>query len=157
MQWLRHTRFDPPTLDEQRQDVARQERMKVLALQADQRWAAKPSALDAPDLQQPIQPLQSHDPASGVAQMSASEGKEDRAGPIRQIEEREARPPPVAEEPSPQEMPRDPPVPAPTDAAPAQSKTKARKDPKENPWNQAEPSKDWQPQGWSPAPARRRG
>lgn len=47
-QWLRHTRATPPSLAEQRADVARQERMKVLAAEADARWAAKPSYLDSP-------------------------------------------------------------------------------------------------------------
>lgn len=48
-QWLRYMRAAPPTLDEQRADVARQDRIKVLAAQADARWAAKPSLLDHPD------------------------------------------------------------------------------------------------------------
>ncbi|KAK3990248.1 NADH-ubiquinone oxidoreductase assembly factor N7BML [Cladorrhinum sp. PSN332] len=47
-QWLRHTRSTPPTLSEQAADVARQERIKVLAAQADARWAAKPGYVDAP-------------------------------------------------------------------------------------------------------------
>ncbi|KXX80482.1 NADH-ubiquinone oxidoreductase assembly factor N7BML [Madurella mycetomatis] len=41
-QWLRHTRAVPPSLAEQRADVARQERIKVLAAEADARWEAKP-------------------------------------------------------------------------------------------------------------------
>lgn len=41
-QWLRHTRAAPPSLAEQRADVARQERIKVLAAEADARWEAKP-------------------------------------------------------------------------------------------------------------------
>ncbi|KAL2017029.1 hypothetical protein VTK56DRAFT_2673 [Thermocarpiscus australiensis] len=47
-QWLRHTRADPPSLAEQAADVARQERIKVLAAQADARWEAKPRLTDAP-------------------------------------------------------------------------------------------------------------
>ncbi|KAI0586581.1 NDUFA12 domain-containing protein [Pyrenophora tritici-repentis] len=70
MQWLRHTRFEPPTVDEQHQDLIRQARIKQLAAQADARWAEKPSALDAPDKQQPMQMLQSKDPDSGVTQMN---------------------------------------------------------------------------------------
>ena len=41
-QWLRHTRAEPPTLEEQRADVERQARIKVLAAEADARWEAKP-------------------------------------------------------------------------------------------------------------------
>lgn len=45
-QWLRHTRSDAPSLPEQRAEVARQERMKVLAAQADARWEAKPRVME---------------------------------------------------------------------------------------------------------------
>lgn len=37
-QWLRHARADPPTLPEQRADVARIERVGRLAREAEQRW-----------------------------------------------------------------------------------------------------------------------
>lgn len=47
-QWLRHTRQDPPSITEQSQDVIRQQNLKVLAAQADARWAAKSSYLEAP-------------------------------------------------------------------------------------------------------------
>jgi len=47
-QWLRHTRSDPPSLTEQSHDIIRQENLKVLAAEADARWAAKPSFLDSP-------------------------------------------------------------------------------------------------------------
>jgi NADH dehydrogenase [ubiquinone] 1 alpha subcomplex assembly factor 2 len=47
-QWLRHTRSNPPSLTEQSQDIIRQQNLKVLAAEADARWAAKPSFLDSP-------------------------------------------------------------------------------------------------------------
>lgn len=47
-QWLRHTREHPPSLEEQSREVFRQERMKMLAAQADARWEAKPRVMDAP-------------------------------------------------------------------------------------------------------------
>jgi NADH dehydrogenase [ubiquinone] 1 alpha subcomplex assembly factor 2 len=136
-------------MSEQHQDLMRQERMKLLASQADARWASKPSALDAPDKQQPVQMLQSRDPDSGVTQMNVDQEVRDHAEPPRTLEEQEAKPQSV-EVPEPQQMPRDPPVPAPT-----QSRKKAKKEPKDSPWGQAETSKDWQPQGWTPPPARR--
>jgi NADH dehydrogenase [ubiquinone] 1 alpha subcomplex assembly factor 2 len=46
VQWLRHTRFEPPSINEQQLDEIRQAQMKDLAARADARWAAKPSALD---------------------------------------------------------------------------------------------------------------
>jgi NADH dehydrogenase [ubiquinone] 1 alpha subcomplex assembly factor 2 len=155
MQWLRHTRFDPPTISEQQQDIMRQERMKILASQADARWASKPSALDAPDKQQPVQMLKSRDPESGVGQMNADQERRDYAEPPRTSEEQEAKPQPVVEDPEPQPMPRDPPVPSANDTPVAKVAKKTKKELKDSPWKQAEASKDWQPQGWSPAPTRR--
>ncbi|KAG9254976.1 uncharacterized protein F5Z01DRAFT_63363 [Emericellopsis atlantica] len=60
-QWLRYTRNDPPSVGEQKDDVARQARMRVLAAEADARWAAKPRVMDAPGQQsgQPSPALQS--------------------------------------------------------------------------------------------------
>ncbi|KAF4504375.1 hypothetical protein G6O67_008532 [Ophiocordyceps sinensis] len=47
-QWLRQMRHQPPSLAEQREDVRRQERVKLLAAQADARWEAKPRVTDSP-------------------------------------------------------------------------------------------------------------
>ncbi|KAJ6780527.1 hypothetical protein PWT90_03163 [Aphanocladium album] len=47
-QWLRYTRSDPPSLDEQRGDVVRQAQLKQLAAEADARWAAKPRVMEDP-------------------------------------------------------------------------------------------------------------
>jgi NADH dehydrogenase [ubiquinone] 1 alpha subcomplex assembly factor 2 len=47
-QWLRHQRESPPSLTEQTQELARRERLQVLAAQADARWEAKPSLMDRP-------------------------------------------------------------------------------------------------------------
>ncbi|KAG5418549.1 hypothetical protein I9W82_004077 [Candida metapsilosis] len=38
LQWLRRTRFDAPSLDELVSDQLRQQRLKILAQQADQKW-----------------------------------------------------------------------------------------------------------------------
>ncbi|KAM0251335.1 hypothetical protein ACHAP5_001643 [Fusarium lateritium] len=47
-QWLRHTREEPPSVDEQRGDIMRRVRMQQLAAEADARWEAKPKMMDAP-------------------------------------------------------------------------------------------------------------
>ena len=62
-QWLRHTRPYPPSLTEQSQDVIRQQNLKLLAAEADARWAAKPSFLDSPGQPrgQPLPALQGTD------------------------------------------------------------------------------------------------
>ncbi|KAF2844771.1 hypothetical protein T440DRAFT_473146 [Plenodomus tracheiphilus IPT5] len=161
MQWLRHTRYDPPSVAEQRMDMQRQERMKVLAAQADARWAAKPSALDAPDKQQPVQMLQSRDPDSGVVQMNIEHEVRERTsvdgqGQTPDIVSRDEQ-----ASPAPRDIPRD----TPESATPQSdgdlfvAKKKLRKEPKDSkdsPWSQAAQPQEWQPQGWSPAPAKRR-
>src|SRR5687767_11025223 len=81
MQWLRHTRYEAPTIADQQAEVYRQARMKTLAAQADARWAAKPSVLDAPDKQQPVQVLESRDPNRGVRQMNVEEIRDEAAPP----------------------------------------------------------------------------
>lgn len=46
LQWLRRTRYDAPTLEELVEDKARQDRIKVLALQADFKWTQKKNELE---------------------------------------------------------------------------------------------------------------
>ncbi|PGH30961.1 hypothetical protein GX50_06272 [[Emmonsia] crescens] len=57
-QWLRYTRQEPPTIQEQQNELLRQERMKYLAKLADERWASKPSFLDRPQGQPPTSATQ---------------------------------------------------------------------------------------------------
>ncbi|KAJ4395458.1 hypothetical protein N0V91_010816 [Didymella pomorum] len=167
MQWLRHTRFEPPTIQEQQAELQRQQNIKLLAARADERWAAKPSALDAPDKQQPIQMLESRDPKSGVVQMNAeqelrSRGQESRTAEAREQEEErpknDMRPDvtPGFEAPQPQAES------GLTEEAPmfkAKKKMRPNKAPKEDsPWKQAgagNPGDDWQPKAWTPPPRRR--
>jgi len=40
VQWLRHIRYEAPTINEQQLDVKRQAQIRQLAAQADARWAA---------------------------------------------------------------------------------------------------------------------
>lgn len=61
-QWLRHTRLEPPSLTEQSQDLVRQRNLKILAAQADARWAAKPSFLDGPQRSQALPAVEVKDP-----------------------------------------------------------------------------------------------
>ncbi|KAF2110725.1 hypothetical protein BDV96DRAFT_198910 [Lophiotrema nucula] len=146
MQWLRHTRFEPPSINEQRADVFRREQMKVLAAEADARWASKPSAMDAPDKQQPAHMLESRDVNSGIRQANVDEDARDSTERPRTTEEVEATPQAAAEAQESKETP-----------VSAQGKVKT---PKESPWKQPPkggPGEEWQPESWSPAPARRRG
>ncbi|KAF2626195.1 hypothetical protein BU25DRAFT_344145 [Macroventuria anomochaeta] len=148
MQWLRHTRFEPPTLQEQQQEVQRQANIKLLAARADERWAAKPSALDAPDMQQPVQMLESRDPKSGVVQMNAEQELRSRGQESRTAEARRAEGP-QNESGLSEEAP----------AFKAKKRMRINKEPKEDsPWKQAgasNPGDDWQPKAWTPPPRRR--
>lgn len=60
-QWLRQTRADPPTLQEQAADIQRQALLKHNARLADERWAAKARYIETPN---PVNaPLLRGDPA----------------------------------------------------------------------------------------------
>ncbi|KAL3421952.1 hypothetical protein PVAG01_06108 [Phlyctema vagabunda] len=139
-QWLRHTRTDPPTLTEQSQDLVRQRNLKILAAEADRRWAAKPSYLDKPQSQSPL-------PAMGGA--AGSEGnlvsqnlKLNPDGVLSGIgngladqNERTARPPPQVRA---------------SDANARQPPKKEEKTTEDDPWKKARggPSEEWQPKAW---------
>ena len=134
MQWLRHTRYEPPSIAEQRADIVRQERMKILAAEADARWAAKPSALDAPDKQQPVQMLESRDPRSGIQQMNVTEESKVES-----------------------ELPGNSDSSHSTGRASKSAKSFTRET-KDSPFKQptaSNPGDEWQPQSWPPAPSKR--
>lgn len=148
-QWLRHTRDNPPSIAEQSQDLVRQDRLKMLAAEADARWAAKPSFLDAPGKQQG-QPL----PAMGVkdpggyappTEPPEKEGVRNAVGggledniPGTDVKMKELL---KTKESIPgkqtTEAPREQPKPKPI---------------KEDPWKKARggPSEEWKPQAWDP-------
>ncbi|CAI6313421.1 unnamed protein product [Periconia digitata] len=145
MQWLRHTRFEPPTIADQHAEIQRQERMKILAAQADARWAAKPSALDAaPETQQPVQMLQSQDAASGIRQMNVGQERRDMEAEAAREEAQQERKR-VEEEERERQI---------------KSRKKMKGEAKDSPWKQApknNPGEEWQPAPWSPSgPARRK-
>ena len=71
-QWLRQTRSDPPSIREQQADIARQARLKHLALQADERWASKPSLLDKPTVQPGLETIP-RDPGGYAGQSEPKE------------------------------------------------------------------------------------
>ncbi|KAL8303739.1 hypothetical protein RB597_004858 [Gaeumannomyces tritici] len=66
-QWLRHVREDPPSLEEQRADVARRERIRLLAAEADARWEAKPRVMDDPASHAAAGPTLASQPGGGEA------------------------------------------------------------------------------------------
>ncbi|OJJ82013.1 uncharacterized protein ASPGLDRAFT_49397 [Aspergillus glaucus CBS 516.65] len=86
-QWLRYVRADPPSIQEQQQDIVRQIQMKHLARLADERWASKPSYLDKPQTQQPEPALRTSDPTLRGPEENApstqSEGTESTTEQVR--------------------------------------------------------------------------
>ncbi|KAK3379343.1 hypothetical protein B0T24DRAFT_663543 [Lasiosphaeria ovina] len=144
-QWLRHTRHDPPSLTEQRGDVARQARMKVLAAQANARWAAKPSLIDAlPRRQAPLPAFSPRPPVAAPHQEQQQQQQPEPKEPATtgtpvDSSACETAPPPRQD--TWREMQQD--------AKPAAAAAAA---PGPDPWKKARggPSEAWQPQAWSP-------
>jgi len=160
-QWLRHTRPNPPSIEEQQQDVVRQEQLKVLAAQADARWASKKSYLDTPDRRahksfleapgreggQPMPALKAKDPG-GHTQETRPDGRAvDGEGLLRrsgwgsQAEKlgNEMQTPDGKRHPFTRgERPRE--------------TVKEMIEKREDPWKKARkgPSEEWQPQAWDP-------
>ncbi|PBP25261.1 hypothetical protein BUE80_DR003670 [Diplocarpon rosae] len=143
-QWLRHTRCEPPSLTEQSQDLVRQRNLKILAAQADARWAAKPSLLDTPERSQPLPALEVKDPGGYDSVRDRREavgvpvgGREDHAETGE--EGRAMRAPDGS-----------------FNGTPEQEKQRLEEEHapkierKEDPWNNARggPSEEWQPQTW---------
>lgn len=132
-QWLRHTRDAPPSIPEQHAEVRRQQQMRLLAAEADARWAAKPSLLEhdggAPGqvgAGQPVPALGSRAARGGAEQEGAVPGGETRRDAVASGSEQQA----------------------------AAAKDAEKKDP----WAQSRrggPSEDWQPQAWSPPASKR--
>lgn len=136
-QWLRHTRDAPPSIPEQHAEVRRQQQMRLLAAEADARWAAKPSLLDhdgagAPGQVGAGQPV----PALGSRATARGTGGEGEGGDLRAGEAR-----------------RD------AVASGAEQQAAVERDAeKKDPWAQSRrggPSEDWQPQAWTPPAAKR--
>ncbi|KAK7542667.1 uncharacterized protein J3D65DRAFT_223601 [Phyllosticta citribraziliensis] len=138
MQWLRHARRDAPTLPEQRMEQSRQLRMKQLAAQADERWAAKPSALDPLPRDQPVMAFQPHDPLAKQAQQEQQatepDGRQTAGAPQQPPEEQT------------QSQPRQ-----------RRGNEKLKKVKEPSPWDNLKPAQEWEPESWAPKPARRRG
>jgi len=165
-QWLRHTRSNPPSLTEQSQDVIRQQNLKVLAAEADARWAAKPSLLDSPGQArgQPLPAMEVNDPG-GYATSTEPENRigvrSAIGGAPEDVVQRTGIP---VEDEGKEGHKRKMQVP---DGIrhrfnekvrqEKSSKTGGKKE-KEDPWKQSRggPSEDWQPEPWSGNLAARR-
>ncbi|KAI9055343.1 hypothetical protein LZ554_000302 [Drepanopeziza brunnea f. sp. 'monogermtubi'] len=146
-QWLRHTRSEPPSLTEQSQDVVRQRNLKILAAQADARWAAKPSFLDTPERSQPLPAMEVKDPGGYE---SVQERRE--AVGVPETEEGNVQ---TGEEAMRMQVPDGTrhdfrKTPEPENKRLEDEKAPKKEEKKEDPWKKARggPSEEWQPQTW---------
>ncbi|OJD29188.1 nadh:ubiquinone oxidoreductase subunit [Diplodia corticola] len=135
IQWLRHTRSDPPTIGEQQLDEVRQAQLKQLAAAADARWAAKPSALDPPPQPQPAPQPEQRDTAAGTSQtvFEQAQGVRNVAGAPDEVK-------------------------ASTKGQENVDKGRFKGETKQKtpgPWEEAK-SQEWQPEPWTPKLAPRR-
>ncbi|KAK3657845.1 hypothetical protein LTR56_002224 [Elasticomyces elasticus] len=145
-QWLRHTRPEAPSIQEQQYEVSRQAMMKQLAHKADDRWKSVPSFLDAPNKQQALPAMQPKDPG-GYAPQTEPENKQ---GVISAVED-QAKVEVAAEGRDSREVDE------------GRFKGSTREKPREReaaPWEQQQPKgnagENWQPAAWSPGVASRR-
>ncbi|KAE8145263.1 hypothetical protein BDV25DRAFT_165058 [Aspergillus avenaceus] len=96
-QWLRHVRADPPSIQEQQQDIVRQLQIKQLAQLADERWASKPSYLDMPQSNQPKPATQTTDATlDAAAQEHSHESTQSGAASTAETQAKPAESDPVA-------------------------------------------------------------
>ncbi|KAL7822468.1 hypothetical protein V8C26DRAFT_389040 [Trichoderma gracile] len=145
-QWLRHARRDPPSLDEQRAEAVRQERIKLLAAQADARWEAKPRVMEDPTRRPRAVLPELELQAKERRGLPLAEGEEDAgvktAEGTAEVSETNAEP--ARLEKTENEKPR--------------PKTKIKQD-IADPWARATahgPGEKWQPAAWDPSAAKKR-
>ncbi len=133
IQWLRHTRHEAPSHQEQQYEVSRQAMMKQLAVAADERWKSTPRYLDGPERQQPAPPVainETEAPSSEQSSIGDAPGVKDIA---TENGENAAR------------------------ASEKQAKGKQQRE--ENPWRRPQAgasSERWQPETWTPGVVQRR-
>ncbi|KAI1272042.1 hypothetical protein F5Y07DRAFT_322856 [Xylaria sp. FL0933] len=156
-QWLRHQRVEAPTMAEQVAELQRQARIKLLAAEADARWAAKPSLLDMPPTKTAPPPTTSTTTETtttttttetettsqlpGASERVSESGEQAQRETIKDGTEAKGEVQGAAD----------------TETETKSSQTKADTDP----WKRAQrgaPGETWQPQAWTPtsAPARKR-
>ncbi|KAL5343785.1 hypothetical protein BJX70DRAFT_122520 [Aspergillus crustosus] len=66
-QWLRYVRPEPPSIQEQQEDIQRRQRILVLAEMQKKRWETEQAHLDAPATKQPRPTTRISDPTYGIA------------------------------------------------------------------------------------------
>lgn len=143
-QWLRHTRLEAPTIEEQQMDVARQMQLKHNARLADERWANKKQYIEKPAAQREERPVERRtfggNPEVGEGQETIQGGDAPKTEPAHKEGVRNA----VAD--------------------PVEQAKEGGKEKKMDPWERekekqkqkaANPGGTWQPEAWTPGPRAR--
>jgi NADH dehydrogenase [ubiquinone] 1 alpha subcomplex assembly factor 2 len=131
--------------------LVRQERLKVLAAEADRRWAAKPGFLEGPG-RGALEGVVRGGEVKGVSGELGEEAKEgegrNTAMEAKSVAEMPVVEQDVVEEPTPEDDQKQRPS----------GSTFKEKTYKEDPWKQARgaPSEEWQPAAWTPNNAAKR-
>ncbi|KAL4771223.1 hypothetical protein BDW60DRAFT_190320 [Aspergillus nidulans var. acristatus] len=79
-QWLRYVRTEPPSIQEQQEDLLRQQRIQLLADMQKKKWEAEQARLDAPTTQQPRPATQTSDPTMKPASNDPAQDKASAQG-----------------------------------------------------------------------------
>ena len=156
-------------MQEQSDDVLRQQRLKVLAADADRRWAAKPSFMDAPAGRAASMPVLDGVRRGGAQRIEGDRGANTARVVVgRQLGDGVGGGVGLKDSERPQDVMKDSDVRTPISAAGIESEDLNHEEPrfsersdssrakeekyKEDPWKQARgaPSEEWQPQAWSP-------
>jgi len=150
-QWLRHTRKDAPTIQEQSLDVVRMRNLKVLAAEADKRWAAKKSLLDAP-----ARPDRTILTGLGISDAGRLKGDTERGTWNPETDKHEVPAPAAVEHTARMGEEAQAEQRTPRFAEPLDDRRKDKQY-TENPWEKARggPSEDWQPAAAQISPAKR--
>ncbi|KAK6381830.1 hypothetical protein LTR65_010974 [Meristemomyces frigidus] len=142
-QWLRHTRDEAPSIQEQQYDVSRQAMMKQLASKADERWKSIPSFLDSPARQQPQPAIGVKDPGGYAPQTEPEQNEGVTSGVEDAVKVQEVGAGKDTKE---------------VDEGRFKGRTR-EKEREESPWQQPDrgaPSENWQPKPWTPGAVQRR-
>ncbi|PQE27515.1 hypothetical protein CJF30_00007840 [Rutstroemia sp. NJR-2017a BBW] len=143
-QWLRYTRPDAPSLQELQGDVLRQERLKILAKEADERWAQKKSYLDPPEMQHALPATQPRDGGAYTGTEPRADGKGVKNAVVEEQGVEDGREAEVRGQANEQEVGRE---------VRKGRGVREEKKYKEDPWKQAKGAagEEWQPQAWNPS------
>ncbi|KAF2458544.1 hypothetical protein BDY21DRAFT_410597 [Lineolata rhizophorae] len=137
-QWLRHARPDPPALADLARDVARQARLRELAAAADARWAARAPALGWSEV------VEGGEGGRRGRGSGGGGGGGGEGGAAREVEVGAGERMGLGDE---VERMRE---------GERERGSERQSQGKDDPWAEANQSGgEWQPQSWTPAPARR--